>query len=275
MNYLKNKIKLLPVFRFFLITIAVFLLSACNKSESGVLDFEARFISNIDNKPVFSWSVTGKNNKLNQAGFRIIIAENIDGLENESGKIFDSGEVKESGLFQLKYQGNDLECGKTYFAKIGVWSDGGHPFWSKPIWFTVPINYPEDMFFRSHRHPMQAGFDSWFFSGIAGINPSPDAPGFRKINFKPYLTKHLSHAEADYISAFGKISSSWKKDGDKLTWDIEIPENTKGEVMLPCYGQKFSASVNGKPMDIKPTESDFAFLGELGSGKYHIELTTF
>jgi len=66
-----------------------------------------------------------------------------------------------------------------------------------------------------------------------------------------------------------------KKDGDKLTWDIEIPENTKGEVMLPCYGQRFSASVNGKLMDIKPTESNFAFLGELGSGKYHIELTTF
>jgi len=45
--------------------------------------------------------------------------------------------------------------------------------------------------------------------------------------------------------------------------------------MLPCYGKKFSASINGKSMDIKPTESDFAFLGELGSGKYHIELTTF
>jgi len=145
------------------------------------------------------------------------------------------------------------------------------------LWEVLPVRTyeNEDMYFRSHSHPMQAGFDSWFYSGIAGINPSQDAPGFRKISFKPYLTKHLSHAEADYISAFGKISSSWKKEGDKLTWDIEIPENTKGEVMLPCYGQKFSASVNGKPMNIKPTESDFAFLGELGSGKYHIELTTF
>ncbi len=124
MNYLYNKKMLHKISWLFPIILTLFLLCACNKPKSEVRDFEARFISNIDNKPVFSWSVTGRNFNLSQDRFRIIIAETMDGLKNESTRKWDSGEVKESGQFQLKYQGNDLECGKTYFAFLGELGSG-------------------------------------------------------------------------------------------------------------------------------------------------------
>src|SRR5690606_28452729 len=44
------------------------------------------------------------------------------------------------------------------------------------LWEILPTSTipPEDfhmMMERSHNHPMQGGYDSWFYSGIGGINP--------------------------------------------------------------------------------------------------------
>jgi len=118
------------------------------------------------------------------------------------------------------------------------------------LWEVLPVNTNHDkkmLYGRSHSHPMQAGFDSWFYSGIAGINPTPQNPGFKQIIFKPYMTEYLTHAQAEYESVFGMISSSWRWENDTFYWDIVVPANTAADVYVP---------VNRKNAKVKMNESD-------------------
>jgi alpha-L-rhamnosidase len=142
------------------------------------------------------------------------------------------------------------------------------------LWETLPVtdDYP-DAYRGSHSHPMQAGFNAWFYSGIAGINPSEDKPGFGKIVFKPYLTTYLESASASYESGFGTIESSWECEPDMFTWDISIPENTSGVIHVPLYGRDAVIMVNGEPAKASDLEDGFGLLGEYAPGDYTVNLT--
>jgi alpha-L-rhamnosidase len=141
------------------------------------------------------------------------------------------------------------------------------------LWEVLPVfKLDDEMASRSHSHPMQAGYDTWFYSGIAGINPSEDEPGFKKIVFKPYLTKYLENADASYKSVYGTIKSSWKNEDKQFSWEIQIPENSSGEIFVPNYKENVELRVNGETFKVKSYTEDFTSLGEFGSGNYVVEM---
>jgi alpha-L-rhamnosidase len=142
------------------------------------------------------------------------------------------------------------------------------------FWEVLPCNdnYPEEIYLRSHSHPMQAGFDEWFYAGIAGINPVVEQPGFRLIEFKPYLTRQLGSASATYRSGFGTIISKWENAEGKLSWRIRIPENSRGIIHVPTYGIGAVILVNGLTVDIMREENGFSLIGEYGPGEYLVEI---
>jgi alpha-L-rhamnosidase len=89
---------------------------------------------------------------------------------------------------------------------------------------------------------MWATLDEFFYNDLAGIRgpeyygPTKFAPGFKQIEIKPYVLGDLTHAEASMPTVHGKIASSWKKDGDKLTLKVAIPVNCTGRVSVPKIG---------------------------------------
>ena len=85
----------------------------------------------------------------------------------------------------------------------------------------------------SHNHPMQGGFDAWFYSGVAGINPTSKSPGFKHIVLQPRLIKQLQWAGASYRSMYGLIESKWRNEEDIFQWRITIPPNTTATVYVP------------------------------------------
>ena len=119
------------------------------------------------------------------------------------------------------------------------------------LWEVLPVRdyYEKGGFWpprQSHNHPMQAGYDAWFFEGVLGIRPDKFAPGFKKIVFKPAMTQQLQWAKGSYQSRFGRILSDWKNEGDTLIWKISIPPNSSGQIHL---GHAKKIEVNGR--DIK------------------------
>jgi len=100
----------------------------------------------------------------------------------------------------------------------------------------------------SLNHPMQAGYDVCFYEDIAGIRPDVSGYGFKVIRFEPLFTGHLNWAKASIESPYGTVLSSWKKEADKLTWQISIPANSSGLVALP-KGKMIT--VNGLKLDVK------------------------
>ncbi|MBS3742577.1 MAG: family 78 glycoside hydrolase catalytic domain, partial [Candidatus Cloacimonetes bacterium] len=143
------------------------------------------------------------------------------------------------------------------------------------LWEVLPLNdnYDSEVYNqRSHNHPMQGGYGAWFYSGIAGINPDTENPGFKNIIFKPYLTQYLDSAKASYNSGFGRIKSEWVRSENKLTWKIEIPENTTGQIYVPVYGKEVDIYVNGKEAAVKNKHNGFGLIGNYKSGEYLIEV---
>jgi alpha-L-rhamnosidase len=142
------------------------------------------------------------------------------------------------------------------------------------LWESLPTRTAFGAEYRSSmNHPMQAGFDAWFYSGIAGINPSEEGPGFQVINFKPYLTRHLEHASANYESASGTIQSAWERRDEQLRWKIRIPPLSRGRIQVPVYNVPVKVRINGKTVDIEPGEDGFAWAGEFPSGEYLVEVS--
>ncbi len=87
---------------------------------------------------------------------------------------------------------------------------------------------------RSKSHPFQAGFDAWFYNGLAGINPDGENPGFKRIIFRPRFLPGLTFVKASYNSMYGLIKSEWHSNGDQITWEISVPANTTALVCMPA-----------------------------------------
>ena len=74
----------------------------------------------------------------------------------------------------------------------------------------------------------------WMFENLGGIKTNDSLPAFKQVIMKPSFVDGLQEANAGYQSLYGKITSHWKKQADKLTWDIEIPANASAIVYLPA-----------------------------------------
>ena len=112
-----------------------------------------------------------------------------------------------------------------------MWNSEG----ATTLWETLPVNKLSQEVAKeaSHNHPMQAGFDVFFYEDIAGIRPDSSGYGFKVIRFEPLLTDYLSWAKASIESPYGTIVSSWNNKLDEFKWQIDIPVNSSGLVALP------------------------------------------
>ncbi|MEG1587335.1 MAG: family 78 glycoside hydrolase catalytic domain, partial [Bacteroidales bacterium] len=102
----------------------------------------------------------------------------------------------------------------------------------------------------SDNHMMFGEIGAWFYKGLGGIFPDPEAPGFKHILLRPHFMKDLSHFEARYESRYGTISSGWKwdKKGENVTYEVEIPANSSATLYLPdnVTGKKVTELTSGK-----------------------------
>ena len=86
---------------------------------------------------------------------------------------------------------------------------------------------------RSLSHPFHGGYDAWFYSGLGGIKPNPDAPGYKHFTLSPIFPDELDHATVSLETGYGTIGSAWAKTGDEIKWNIAIPLNATATIELP------------------------------------------
>ena len=97
---------------------------------------------------------------------------------------------------------------------------------------------------------------------MAGINTTPEAPGYKEIIISPVFdtTGRLTSAKGEYESVYGKIVSEWKmRDNKNVTLRVTIPANTTAKVKLPA-GALFS------------NKNDKVRAGKLKAGTYQFEV---
>jgi alpha-L-rhamnosidase len=98
---------------------------------------------------------------------------------------------------------------------------------------------------NSYNHYAYGAVCQWLFEAVAGFRPDPENPGFKHIVFEPLIIPTLSPVRAHHDSSAGRIEAGWSVDGDRVTYEITVPDGASGTLMLkPDYGD---ATVDGKP----------------------------
>jgi alpha-L-rhamnosidase len=84
----------------------------------------------------------------------------------------------------------------------------------------------------SLNHIMFGEIGAWLFKAPGGIKPDPEQPGFKNILLEPHFFSGLDHFTANHESRYGKIVSSWKRSGNKISYTVVVPPNTTARLRL-------------------------------------------
>jgi len=130
---------------------------------------------------------------------------------------------------------------------------------------------------HSRLHSSYLFVGAWFINNVLGIQPDPDAPGFRHfiIHPGPIDQPGLTWAKGHYDSLRGRIASAWQRTGNTFELAVEIPPNTTAQIRLPGIDVA-SVTESGRPLaevaDIRfvRTEAGRVML-EVPSGKYKFQ----
>lgn len=125
---------------------------------------------------------------------------------------------------------------------------------------------------HSRNHPAFGSIGAWYYQSLAGIQPDPDGPGFKKFIIKPEVVGDLTWAKASYNSIHGKIVSDWKRNENKFYIKVIVPVNTTAKIYIPANDLN-SIFEGDHPVDqssqilyIKKDGDKYLF--EVGSGTY-------
>jgi alpha-L-rhamnosidase len=177
--------------------------------------------------------------------------------------------LTEYGYTDIAYQ---LTSQKTYPSWGYMVANGATTIWE--LWNGNTANPG----MNSQNHVMLLGdLLTWYYENLAGIRTDKTDVAFKKIIMKPTLPRGLSFVDASYNSAHGLIKSNWKKNADRLDWQISVPTNTSATVYIPAKAladvtESGTPVSNGENFKVIKWENGQAIL-QVSSGSYHFSST--
>ena len=130
---------------------------------------------------------------------------------------------------------------------------------------------------NSFNHYAYGSVVGWFYSDIAGLQPLPDAPGWKHFRIAPRPGGGLSHASASVETPYGPAASAWKMADGLMQLDVTIPANSTAEVIIPTVDPT-TVRLDGRPIqgdqNITPsTTTPRSYSVSLPSGAYSLTFT--
>jgi alpha-L-rhamnosidase len=148
-----------------------------------------------------------------------------------------------------RYGQHDLACRLFQSRKFPSWGyeveQGATSVWERWDSFTKEHGFEgatgkNNAAMNSFSHYAFGSVMQWAFQTLAGIDTQ--APGYALIRIRPNVPgvasnpdgKPLDWVRAEYAHPRGKIVSAWKREGERLVFDVTIPANTTARVILPA-----------------------------------------
>ncbi|MEC5146414.1 family 78 glycoside hydrolase catalytic domain [Chitinophaga sp. 212800010-3] len=119
----------------------------------------------------------------------------------------------------------------------------------------------------SNNHFAMGHLMEWFYSVLAGIRQAPGSTAFHDIVIRPEVVGEITWARASYLSPYGEISTSWKKEDNIFSMEVTIPANTHVTFYIPAESTS-DVSVNAQPVAIDNNYKDGRYIMTAGSGRY-------
>src|SRR5690606_34145949 len=88
---------------------------------------------------------------------------------------------------------------------------------------------------NSHNHQTFGSVSEYFYNDLAGIQSPMENTwsGYRHIHLQPVVPAGLTSADASGETVAGKIISGWTKGEGSFQYQVSIPANTTGTVVIP------------------------------------------
>jgi alpha-L-rhamnosidase len=207
-------------------------------------------------------------------------------LIEKSAQYF-AADVKRFGHLTTGFLGTPLLC--STLSKIGrddlafmLINRKEYPSWLYPvtqgattIWERWDTQKPDGTIIQgmnSFNHYAYGAIGEWLYSYVAGLRIDPQNPGYKHIIFQPHFGGGLTNANAELLSNYGLVISSWEIKYGSFNYNVEIPANTTGTIILP-YAKLSEVTLNSTSIT-KSTEAqqvDNQVILKLGSGKYQLK----
>ena len=97
----------------------------------------------------------------------------------------------------------------------------------------------------SMNHHFWGDISTWFIKAVAGIRPNPNANDVCELEIAPNFIAALDHASAHHTAPSGKICSAWRREGDGILLELQIPEEMHATARLPL-GYSFESGESCK-----------------------------
>lgn len=113
---------------------------------------------------------------------------------------------------------------------------GATTIWERLNSYTHTDGFGSNNRMNSFNHYSFGAVAKWLISGCLGIERRDDSPGFKEFNLRPVADLRpggLESASGHFDSPYGRIGSSWKRTGDRIDYDFEVPANTTATLYLP------------------------------------------
>ena len=88
---------------------------------------------------------------------------------------------------------------------------------------------------NSHNHPMNAAYTVWLFKTLAGIRleERDRQTDQSQVVIAPVFLRELDYVEASVGTVKGRISCSWKREGNEICLKVSLPWNMTALLRLP------------------------------------------
>jgi alpha-L-rhamnosidase len=125
---------------------------------------------------------------------------------------------------------------------------------------------------NSFNHYAYGAIGDWMYRVMVGLDNEEGSIGYKKIRIRPHIGGKFTNASASYQTPYGKLSSGWKIQDQKLILSAEIPANSTATIYIPVSGDN-EVFENGQPLSaskniqVAGKEKGYVLV-KVGSGKY-------
>ncbi len=151
-----------------------------------------------------------------------------------------------NGSDELAYR---LLAQKDYPSWLYPVVNGATSIWERLNSYTIENGFGGNNSMNSFNHYSFGAVAAWMYNYSLGIQRHPEKTGFKEFILRPTPDPNnlITYAKGYYDSVYGRISSEWKVEGDKLIYKATLPPNTTAKLYLPVknVSQIFE---NGKPI---------------------------
>lgn len=130
----------------------------------------------------------------------------------------------------------------------------------------------QDPGMNSFNHYAYGAIGEWLYATVAGIDLSPQQPGYKRILLRPRPGGEIRSASASLESLYGRIESRWSLEAERFEWSVCVPPNAVALAAFPTPPDAVIVE-SGKPLAEAEgvsaiRQEEETLLCELASGRY-------